>query len=52
MDYIIGIGKKEDDIGKEDWRYLSFPKNKLTGNESEKIILKLDKNCSKYISSI
>jgi len=51
LDYLIGIGKK-DEMGKEDWRYLSFPKNKLTGNEREKIILKLDKNCSKYISSI
>lgn len=50
LDYLIGIGKT-DDISKEDWRYLSFPKNKLTGNESSRLILKLDKSKSKYYNN-
>ncbi len=50
VDYIIGIGKNTSDISKENWRYLSFPKNKLTGNNSARVILQLDKSRSKYYS--
>ena len=48
LDYIIGIGKNTSDISKENWRYLSFPKNKLTGNNNARVILRLDKMKSKY----
>lgn len=49
MDYIIGISKDEEE-DKADWRYLSFPKNKLTGSNNVKVVLKLDKERSLYYS--
>ena len=52
MDYIIGIGKKNTDVSKDNWRYITFPKNKLTGNESNKVILFLDKSKSKYVNQL
>jgi KaiC/GvpD/RAD55 family RecA-like ATPase len=52
LDYIIGIGKNTSDASKENWRYLSFPKNKLTGNNSARVILRLDKMKSKYYNSL
>lgn len=52
MDYIIGIGKKDIEASKDNWRYITFPKNKLTGNESNKVILFLDKSKSKYVNQM
>jgi len=49
VDYIIGINAEYDDPTKEDLRYISFPKNKLTGQNGAKVILQLDKETSSYV---
>lgn len=48
-DYIIGIGIEQDDATKLDYRYISTPKNKLTGFNDTRIIMKLNNLTSKYI---
>ena len=47
LDYAIGIGRRIDDIARENFRYINIPKNKLLEGETGKFVtLFRRENCS------